>query len=484
MWKSDLLKALNFGKVDSESEEDLDKVFIQTDDFSKFVKPDTFVVIGAKGSGKSALFRLFSRHEASARKMAEDGGNSLTDVLTISSYGFKDIPNMDSPEIFAKMKSLDFNFQSAWSIYFAYKLVYCLHEKYSIISGELSERILKSDEQVKDNRLLGIIRRVYNKLIGDVPEIESISFRDFSIRVSKNKKIVALDVIKEINDYLAKSNKSVWILIDKVDEMFSDEPDFRKKCIEGLFITLIDYIARFSCIKLKIFLRSDIWSELNFVNKSHITDKQVKLDWADNDLCALLVKRACASEKIKRWVLTKARLSKIDDNFEKCFYQIFDEKAYPGQRESKMLSYMINHCQDGLDIACPREMIIFATESCEKERESLHSDVEEFNYLISGLSARDAFPVVSRVKVESYLSEFPRFKRHFDRFEGQQKTSFSREELLDLMKGLDPSDDSMIRQLFDIGIIRPNTKNVLAAKTFEIPRIYRPGLGIITSGRP
>ena len=54
MNKLEILNNLYFGNVDSESEEALDKIFIQTDDFNKFVDEKTSVIIGAKGAGKSA----------------------------------------------------------------------------------------------------------------------------------------------------------------------------------------------------------------------------------------------------------------------------------------------------------------------------------------------------------------------------------------------------------------------------------------------
>lgn len=53
MSKRELLDNLFFGNVDSESEEELDKIFIQTKDFKKFLEEKTAVVIGAKGAGKA-----------------------------------------------------------------------------------------------------------------------------------------------------------------------------------------------------------------------------------------------------------------------------------------------------------------------------------------------------------------------------------------------------------------------------------------------
>ena len=92
MTKEQLLINLNFGAVDSESEENLDKVFIQTQNFNEFLNPNVALLLGCKGAGKSALYRLFTKYEKSARKMA---AHALDYVYLAAGVGFKDLPEMD-----------------------------------------------------------------------------------------------------------------------------------------------------------------------------------------------------------------------------------------------------------------------------------------------------------------------------------------------------------------------------------------------------
>lgn len=104
--------------------------------------------------------------------------------------------------------------------------------------------------------------------------------------------------------------------------------------------------------------------------------------------------------------------------------------------------------------------------------------------VISGLAIRNAFSVVSQNKVQTYLSEFSGLKEHFKRFEGASQSVFTKEELLNLMSGLLPEGDNMIRQFYETGIIRPNTSSVVASTKYEIPRLFRIGLGMVIKGRP
>lgn len=110
MDKMELLNDLFFGNVDSESDANLDKAFIQTKDFNKFVYPNTSVVVGAKGSGKSALFRYFTVFEDSARATSK---RDLSGTFITSGTGFKDVQNMVYTAVFNEMQEGRINFQSA-----------------------------------------------------------------------------------------------------------------------------------------------------------------------------------------------------------------------------------------------------------------------------------------------------------------------------------------------------------------------------------
>ena len=483
MNKLEILNNLYFGNVDSESEEALDKIFIQTDDFNKFVDEKTSVIIGAKGAGKSALFRLFAHFEKEARKMS---GNKLDNVILISGTGFKDIPNMDDSAIFNDMKDGNIDFQAAWNIYIMYKLVYLLYKQNQIVASDNCKKLLIKENIIKDERLIGILKRIYEKLIGEAPNVDEISFSDFSVKVSKNKKASSNQVLKEINDKLEQEGKKAWILLDKIDELFSDKSEMRVKCIEGLFLTLIDFQSRYNNIKLKIFVRSDIWSELNFVNKSHLADKQVKLEWNSYDLKRIIVKRGCINDRIEEYIQAVGGIQDVEGNIDEVFDLLFAKKPYSGSREANTINYMMDRIKDGQDGIYPRELINFCNEAVESERETenISGVPGSIPPIVTGNSIIKAFPVVSKNKVLTYLSEFSTLKEHFKRFEGQTKAKFTKEELIGLMQDLQPEGDDMLRQLYETGILRPSTSSIVASPNYEIPRLFRVGLGMVIKGRP
>jgi hypothetical protein len=106
--------------------------------------------------------------------------------------------------------------------------------------------------------------------------------------------------------------------------------------------------------------------------------------------------------------------------------------------------------------------------------------------LISGASIRDSYYIVSKSRCDGYLSEFPIFSKHFEKFAGKTSGEFSRADLLEMFKELSPSAEEAIPELSaNIGILKPtNKEHAATASNYNVPRLYISGLGITTKGRP
>lgn len=485
MKKYDLLTNLSFGAVDSESEKDLDKVFIQTENFKEFLNPNIALLLGSKGAGKSALFRLFAKYEASARCMS---AHAIDDVYIVAGIGFKDVPEMDDMQLFNQIDSKAVSAETAWKIYITYKIIFELYAKYEIICGKKCLSVLQKSNVVRDNRILGLFTQLYKKFVGDPPKISQIDFKNVSISLSQNSKVSIYELLDEINAYLLHNKKTVWLLLDKIDELFSSKAETRKECIEGLFLAYIDFVARYSSIKVKIFLRTDIWNTLSFVNKSHLTDKTAKIIWNTESLTELILKRAVANKVVNDYIMSTTHLQSWKDDANRCFSLLFPDKVYPGPREAKTISWIIERSTDGLGGVYPREIINFCNFSVKEELkkgENLSQDMDPTKSAISGTSIRNAFISVSDTKVHSYLSEFINLSKHFERFTGQTSAEFTQIGLAELMKGLHPEGEEMIKQLHETGVIAYTSGLVLIPDSkIIVPRLFRSGLGIITQGRP
>jgi hypothetical protein len=108
------LRALDFGLVDSESEPDLDAKFLRTSDFEEFVGRRCELVRGPKGSGKSALFRLFARHEEYAAQLA---GSALEHVVIATATGLGGTRELSTDDIKRLERDSHFDVEQVWFSY-------------------------------------------------------------------------------------------------------------------------------------------------------------------------------------------------------------------------------------------------------------------------------------------------------------------------------------------------------------------------------
>ena len=52
------------------------------------------------------------------------------------------------------------------------------------------------------------------------------------------------------------------------------------------------------------------------------------------------------------------------------------------------------------------------------------------------------------------------------------------------MDGLEPQGDDMIQELYETGMLEAKRGKAFAGSLFEIPKLYRIGLGLVLRGRP
>lgn len=477
-----LLKNLDFGMIDSESETNLDAKFLKTSDFEQFIKPEISLILGAKGSGKSALFEMFSRYEKESRKLA---GNKVDNVLFVTGTGFKDLKELTTDDIQKLMDEPDFDFSATWQLYIAIKVALKLGEL-GYVSGENLSEFLRQSNKITDYRILPIIRSLWGLIMGTPPKGIDVEIKGFKIKIGDKNKIDVQDILLEMDNLMEQEEINCWVLFDKIDELFSNNYEKRKLCIESLFRVYLLFIHQYPHIKLKIFLRDDIWKTLQFVNKSHLSDKCITLEWDINSLMALMIKRACMNNDIEKYICNMLNLNKLEilnkENLERVFYTIFEDQVYKGTKEAKVIDWMIARITDGLGGKYPRELINFGNISACIQIKSYQ---QQNKFLICGKAIRDAYYEVSDIKCSTYLSEFPLLQKHFERFSGFKKPSFKREELIELMNNLEPNGNEMIKQLYEVGIILPiGRKPAISAEKFEVPRLFRAGLGMALRGRP
>lgn len=479
------LRALDFGKVDAESEPDLDQRFVRTSDFERFTRDDVWIAIGPKGTGKSALFELFAKHENVARSLVQSG---LPDVVITAGSGFGDLSQLATGDIERLRGESGYDHDRLWRLYIAIRAALGAAEAGIRVEPGPLRDLLRALGELKDPRILPLMKSLWFTVVGDPPSEISIASRGATITVrGGNRSLDVISLLGDLQRALGDAGKRLWILFDKIDEIFPADPGERQAAIEGLMTASMAIRRQFPAIQPKVFVRTDIWRDLRFTNKSHLSDKRVELAWDGDQLAAMLLKRACVAPTVR--ALVEERVPALagsivenlpGDEVASGLLAIFPATVYPGEREARIVDWITARVTDAQGTVLPRETIMLANRAQAKQLESGHPAEDS---LLSRESVRDAFTFVSEERVSSYLAEFPDVEHHLKRFRGQVTGTFKREELETLMDGLEPSGIAMLDRLFEIGVIRPLAGTTVTASEFEVPRLYRVGLGLVIRGR-
>lgn len=506
-----ILSSLSFGKVDAETDDKLSDCFIGTDLLKQALQPHHTLLLGGKGSGKSAIFRLLSQDTFRLTNLLQ---NRFEEIYSIPAYGI----NSDEYLTYAEIQEINphtiDDFKYLWQLYFGLKAA-------TIIANcpRMRSRISKSkSDNLKEyfKTLLNVLEDVglYNsseylsKIQKKIKDILSFSTpatvtttadkgRILTTSYSGKSALNIISLIDLVDKILKETNCLTWILIDQIDLLYLDNLERRQRAITALVQLLIEYSNRFANINLKVFMRTDIYRQLQIVNKSHLVSLTVELKWNENLLIKMLVTRAVHDrtfrlfcEEILQENLDVNRvISAPNELILRIFYTIFElNMSSKFKNISPTHTWITKHIVDGLGMLYPREMIHLGNQAVQKQKELNKKDgFKEINsgtekqFVISCRAIRIAFDEVSKYRCDTYLyAEFPHLSKHFDRIRGQDRDKFNRDELVDMFKGLNPNGIDSIRLIFETGLFKTkNHKNADACRTLTIPYLYKSGLGIV-----
>src|SRR5258705_9437083 len=105
---------------------------------------------------------------------------------------------------------------------------------------------------------------------------------------------------------LVTSKLSLWLMVDRLDEIFPRRSDVERTALRGL-LRAMRYFASAS-IRVKVFLRDDMLEQVvrtedGFTALTHVTVRQADtLRWTQDQILAMLAKRIFAYKRIAAYL--------------------------------------------------------------------------------------------------------------------------------------------------------------------------------------
>ena len=432
-----------------ETEDNL-KYFYFKEDIAKLINEQIFLILGAKGSGKSALFEIFTKNY----KIILDKLNIKNNIY-IAGFS-KDISNeylsKDYLQIVHKKSnnSLE-NLERFWKFLTLYQL--------------------EKQEEPRDK---------FFKNIDDIRE----KFTDIEIGLNVDRKL------KDINIELYKKDKSLTLVYDELDVELVERKDF----IDALVEFWRGNLYKYSQIRSKILLRNDIFETLKIENKTHLDFNKYELKWNKKEILSLILKIIVTSldeneleEILLLDIIKNKKNNEITQDMNKinrAIYQIFGKKINETQSNvSTMDNWIISQLSDGKGNITPRVIYKFVYESIDKELKNNKKSTAKHLLKSFGKNYKDILYKVSAHRLTEYNEEYKGYDKYYNII---KKIGYRIFEDSEYKMACNPSKsrknyikadeiDEYIQKLIDSGFISIKDEKT---KTYQVANVYVPALEI------
>ena len=266
-----------FGKDRAQEDENLQHYFIKTKQYDEFKRGDKELVLGRKGSGKSALFSILA-------KEAQESDDTIPVKISFDGEDFIYIENWLNSHDFSEPLNDDFKYSLAWKNFILNEIIYSSIPYIEYFDDTLKSRLIQ-DGILSDSSWKRFATAIFNvfkggKLQSSFGEVEL----DFSSLTS-----LSLQDKEKIKEELTKliKNNTFSIVIDNLDEPWKNN-DNMNAWLRGLIFSIRQLKREYNNLKIIAFLRTDIYEIISkgsdlFDSKSEITT----ISWDDNNFFSL-----------------------------------------------------------------------------------------------------------------------------------------------------------------------------------------------------
>jgi hypothetical protein len=399
-------------------------------------------------------------------------------------------------DLVAEPPTSEREFISIWKLYFVSLIGRTIQEMgisnadAAALTEVLAANHLLPSNQTTLGAILATVRRYVAKMLNPKSAETAIGFDNSGMPNAWTGKIVfdEPDMEKQasgflsVDDLLQKADRALngskfdaWIMIDRLDVAFDESTELEKNALRALFRTYRD-IRSYDHIKLKIFLRTDIWTRITeegFREATHMS-RDIHLSWNKPSLQNLIVRRLLNNPEIvqlyqvdKEAVLASAA---AQDAF---FNRVFPNQVEVGEKQSVTIDWMLKRTSDGTNRTQPREIILFLNRLCEVQNQRLERGEQEpgAEWLFERSAFKEALPALSEYRVSRVLfAEYPHLRARIEALR-EQKTEQNVESLARLWKMTEDEALAVARELRDVGFFEERSSR--GELTFWVPFVYR-----------
>jgi hypothetical protein len=482
-----LLRQLDLGNSVAEFDEALEHHFVETEAFDALVRDRADLIAGEKGTGKTALYRVFKKRYPSVPELKN------VEVVT----GFNPAGN----PVFQRLGHVEAlsegQYITVWKAYFLSLVGNWLLQLYE---GDLTDTMREldallirigarsSDDSAETvfSKLMSVFGRLLRPKSAEValslsetgipvasPRLE---FETTSPAAADSPNLVPHErALALMNRALDEVDLTAWVVLDRLDEAFQGFPAVEVPALRALLRSYLDMLA-YPRLRVKLFVRNDLFRKViqgGFVNLTHVNARKVEIVWEEEDLLNLFARRVRGSVDFFQAVAMEGRTDK------ELFDKIFPNQVDQGPRKPTTWSWMMSRIRDGNGIKPPRNLIDLTNKAREAQMRSEDRTPREYSAgmpIIESDAIRRAHRSLSEQRVQdTLLAEALELAPTIERFRGG-KAEHNVPSLAAVLGVDETNARTTVKPLVEMGFLEE------VGESFKVPMLYRDGLEI-TQGK-
>lgn len=408
------IESLSFGALAAERDQDLKDYFVESESFKRLSTGQKSVVLGPRGSGKSAIFKMIAKEQR--------GRGAVVIELAPEDYSYELLRQVLATEG-----------QGAWAKQGAYAaawkyLLYVLSMK----AVSTSRGTLRSGSAgriytyLRDNHANFHVNPI-GVLISYLKRLEGFKLGSYEAGVKSRElhKLYKLEEVEPLLDDLNAvcSTRQAIVLVDELDRGWDASED-AIAFVAGLFQAAVAVNNRVPNLRVIISLRKELYDNIPalYEDAQKIRDLIETIEWDEPQILELIARRIAHSFPDIRgsWhEKTNVPEETRQANYHEIWNLVFADTL--DYRKTKSFNYMIDRT-----LYRPREIIQFCSDVRQKGIDIRHSP--PFNYGV--ISSAEHGYSEARLKdiAAEYRLQYPGLLSVFETFRGKAY-NITRDEL-------------------------------------------------------
>jgi hypothetical protein len=338
-----------FGKDRAQEDVNLQSYFIRTPQYDEIATGDKELVLGRKGSGKSALF-LILLQELAKSGFSPIGISPKGEDFAVIHTKLKDYSDIDLSD--------DFKYALVWKDFILTEIALTIVKKVNSGSNPL-RKYLRHEGRIEKSfvdKFFGSIIKVFGRGKIDLDIIEL----DFDFTALTPEAFNKDEMLKYLHEKIAIDK--YFVLFDNLDEPWVNNPQMNS-WLRGLILCIRQLKRDFNNLKMVVFLRDDIFDEISkgsdlFDSRSEV----LSLNWRDKNYVSL---RQLIGTRIAAYFgrAHPKSVSEIISAWNVVYDQNVSYRTRYGNKDVETYKYIIDRT-----FFRPRELIQYCRLAIEKSR--------------------------------------------------------------------------------------------------------------------